>query len=258
MRKLLISLLLIGILFADSFLIVIDASTSMDDYLEGTYVSRIDAAKNVAKEFINASSASDELGVMKFYGCSNEVKTKPPDPYSGDIRVIQTFTNDKTALYKAVDSIETGGWTPIAGALRDAVAYFKSVNKKNGVIILITDGEENCYGDPVEIAKQACSEGISVVNVIGYTLNSSQTEAARKVANAGCGKFYTANNELELKKALFAATQKDNTILYLGIGAVAIVLILLYLYFRRKGEKVKPEMPVEQAPTPTTPETKIG
>ncbi len=252
MRKLLISLLLIGILFADSFLIVIDASTSMDDYLEGTYVSRIDAAKNVAKEFINASSASDELGIMKFNGCGSEVKTKAPDPYSGSIKVIQTFTTDKTALYGAVDSIQTGGWTPIAGALREAVAYFKSVNKKNGVIILITDGEENCYGDPVAIAKEACSEGISVVNVIGYTLNSSQTVAARKVADAGCGKFYTANNELELKKALFAASQKDNTILYLGIGAAAILLVILYLYFRKKGGIVKPEV-IEQPPAPTMP-----
>ena len=255
MRKLLFAILLMGILFADSFLIVIDASTSMEDYLEGTYISRIDAAKKVAKEFINASSTSDELGIMKFYGCGSEVKTKPPDPYSGDIKVIQTFTSDKTALYGAVDSIRTGGWTPIAGALREAVAYFKSVNKKNGVIILITDGEENCYGDPVEIAKQACNEGISVVNVIGYTLNQSQMEAARKIANAGCGKFYTANNELELKQALFQASQKDNTLLYLGIGAVVVVLILLYLYFRKKGEKVKPEVPVEQPPA-TQPVTK--
>ena len=58
-------LLLLGFASAGSYLIIIDASYSMDDSLPSGQ-TRIEAAKEAAIAFVNASSGN-EIAVMKFH-----------------------------------------------------------------------------------------------------------------------------------------------------------------------------------------------
>lgn len=195
-------LLLISLAFSKPVLLVVDASGSMNDPLE-TGEAKIDAAKTAAQNFVEKSSGS-EIGVMQFSYCTDIYG--PPDPLQGDVRIVEGFTTDKSALNDAIESIYAEGDTPIAYALEEAVAYFESRNKRDGIIVLLTDGEETCGGDPEAAAEAAYSQGYAVINVIAYDLDPSALEYAQRIARAGGGNVYTAETQQELESALSQAT----------------------------------------------------
>ena len=203
MKTGLVLLLLAATVSAGSFLVIMDASTSMDDLLP-TGESRLEAAKAAAIDFIDASQG-DEFAVMKFNGCEDG-----GDPQTGDIRVIRGLTSDKQALRSAIQGIGTGSWTPITEAIIEGREYVKSEMNGKGTIILLTDGEENCGGDPVLEAQKTTDEGIAVINVISYSLADDPAAKAQhqQIAAAGGGKYYTAENKDELKQA-FQKIEQD-------------------------------------------------
>ncbi|MFH1471099.1 MAG: VWA domain-containing protein, partial [Candidatus Micrarchaeota archaeon] len=102
--------LLAGLATAGSYLIIMDASGSMDDYLDSGQ-TKMEAAKEAATEFVDASQGN-EIAVMQFDTCDDD-----GDPMTGTIKVIEGFTTDKEDLRSAINSITPGGETPIAEAL---------------------------------------------------------------------------------------------------------------------------------------------
>ncbi|RLG18525.1 hypothetical protein DRN67_04070, partial [Candidatus Micrarchaeota archaeon] len=118
MKAFLIFSICAGLATAGSYLIIIDASGSMDEYLESGQ-TKIAAAKSAAKSFID-KSGSNQIAIMRFSYCNDD-----GDPLSGDIRVTQEFTTDKDDLKDAVDDIVTGGDTPIAEAIVEGREYIK-------------------------------------------------------------------------------------------------------------------------------------
>lgn len=202
MRYLLALILLASFAFAKPVLLVMDISGSMDDAL-ASGETKIDAAKQAAARFISNSQGT-EIGLMKFSYCTDTYDA--PDPAQGDIRIVEDFTTDKTALQSSVSSLYAAGDTPIAAALEEAVVYFQQKGKRDGVIILLSDGEETCGGDPEAAAKRAYDEGYAVVNVIAYDIDPTQLEYAERIARAGGGKMYTAANQAELESALTQAS----------------------------------------------------
>ncbi|HLC69054.1 MAG TPA: VWA domain-containing protein [Candidatus Bilamarchaeaceae archaeon] len=222
MRFWFLALLLVSLAFSSSILIVMDASGSMEDLLPSGE-AKIDAAKDAANSFIQ-SSTSDEIAVMEFSGCSDTYDS--PDPLRGDIRVIQGFTTDKSLLRQAVNSIEPYGDTPIAASLEEAVEYFRLQNRQNGIIILLTDGEETCGGDAEEAAALAYDQGYAVVNVIAYDLDEGALEDARRIATAGGGNVYTADNPEELQQAFTRAGSQSTYCIPIFVFALTGFLVL--------------------------------
>lgn len=178
------------------YLIVFDASGSMDETLSGTSQTKMEAAKTAANNFIDGSSA--EIGLVVFEDCDSG-----GDVYSGGIQLRQDFTTSKALLKGEIDSLSPQSSTPIARALEESAYYLEST-RGSGTIILITDGEETCGGDPVATAEQIRNSGIGVVNVVGYTLDPSSAAAqqAQEIAQAGGGRYYSAQNADELQGAL--------------------------------------------------------
>lgn len=220
-RGVVLLILLASVAFSNSILIVVDASGSMDDPLPSGEI-KIDAAKLAAKNFIDSSQGS-ELAVMRFSYCGD----RTPDPSKGDIRIVQQLTTNKQYLKNAIDSISVAGDTPIAAALDEAVEYFRQNNRKNGIIILLTDGEETCNGDPVSAARTAYEHGYAVINIIAYNLSSEGLRKAEAIAQAGGGKMYSAENQRELEQAFAQASAPSSQVcalpafVFAAIGCLA-------------------------------------
>lgn len=144
----------------------IDIMLSLD--ISGTMLAedlspnRLKAAKNVAIEFIS-SRPNDNIGLVVFAG---ESFTQCP------------LTTDHASLINLFNGIEYGmieDGTAIGLGLANAVNRIKDSQAKSKVIILLTDGSNNC-GDvaPLTAAEIAKTYGIRV-----YTIGVGQHGMAR-------------------------------------------------------------------------------
>ena len=137
-------------------MLAMDVSTSM--LAEDLKPNRLDAAKNVAAEFI-AGRPNDNIGLTIFAG---ESFTQCP------------MTTDHTSLLNMLQSVRTdiaakgiiSDGTAIGMGLANAVSRLKSSKAKSKVVILLTDGSNN-MGDisPMTSAEIAKSLGIRVYTI---------------------------------------------------------------------------------------------
>lgn len=132
-------------------MIAMDISGSMmaTDFLP----NRLEAAKDVAKEFIDGRK-SDRIGFVVFEG---EAYTACP------------ATRNYDYLKHSIDEVESGMIEPgtaIGTGLGTAVARLKSDSLKSKVIILLTDGESN-KGDitPMSAAELAKKKDITLYTI---------------------------------------------------------------------------------------------
>ena len=122
-----------------SIVLVIDASGSMGDF------NKMAQAKASAKSFLAGVQPGEEVALIAFFDC-------------GDIRLLKGFTRDPASLIPAIDSLAPSGSTPLAASIRFAGRYMcQAATAPEGQIIVLTDGGENCGGNPVEAAKSVFS-----------------------------------------------------------------------------------------------------
>lgn len=101
---------------------------------------------------------------------------------------------DEYALLRGMNSVNIGGATPLVYALDRTVyqdfAGFDNISPKK--IILITDGGENCNGDPCEFARQLMQRRKDIH--IDVVLVSSNSKALSCLSTTTGGHFYNINN----------------------------------------------------------------
>ena len=135
-------------------MLVMDTSTSMEAIDPTVNISRIQNAKERAKEFI-LKRASDRMGIVVF---SEVAFTQCP------------LTLDKDALVNFVDIVNTRmtktDGTAIGNALATAVNRLSKIDSKSKIIVLLTDGANN-RGDisPITAAQLAKDNGIKIYTV---------------------------------------------------------------------------------------------
>ncbi len=221
MRARILLFLVLGLAFVSfaqgPYLLVIDASGSMDDFMPGSEETKMDVARIAAKDFVDKTSG--EIGIVVFEDCDYD-----EDPYTGDIRLTQSFTTDKVLLKSRIDELEPRWDTPIADALAESKSYIES-SSGHGTIILITDGEETCGGDPVDVASRIYNNKTGTVHVVGYLVGGEAEAKARLIAAAGGGKYYSANSTVELKQAL--ADIGEGSLWDICPGGILMLLLVL-------------------------------
>ncbi len=76
-----------------------------------------------------------------------------------------------------------------------------------GSVILITDGEESCQGDPVAAAQQLKASGVDIyLQILGFTLTGKQVQQdLTQFAAATGGRYYSAEDGESLARALLMA-----------------------------------------------------
>ena len=113
-----------------------------------------------------------------------------------------------------VETFEPTGWTPLALALEAAASDFAPGGESvTNAIIMVTDGEETCGGDPCAVAGALHAADIALTtHVVGFALTDEQHEAVRCIAEEGGGQLFTAEDADSLSEAVFAAfTQVEAT-----------------------------------------------
>jgi hypothetical protein len=98
------------------------------------------------------------------------------------------------------------GETPLVFSVLQTPADLKAVG--GGTVILITDGEESCKGDPVKAAADLKASGLDIrLSIVGFAIANPKTQQdLAGFAQGTGGLFYAAKDGAALGDALIAAT----------------------------------------------------
>jgi len=191
--------------------IILDASNSMVETVPGGV--KIDVARRAIEQLLEILPASYNVGLR---GYGHRFSHTDPGRSCTDTELLSALKpltqENRTAISQRLTLMQPKGMTPIAYTLEHAVNDFFGLTGKN-IIILVSDGEETCGGDPLAIADYIVSLGIGIkVYVIGLDV-SSKTQLEGIALRAG-GRYYDARNAIELGNALKQAVWEATSVLF--------------------------------------------
>ena len=123
---------------------------------------------------------------------------------------------DKTAIYRALQSLESGGSTAGAQGIVTAyqIARAQFDPNANNRVILATDGDFNVgprrTGDLVELIEQHRDQGI-YLTVLGFGHGNLGDGRMNRIAGHGDGNYYYIDSELEARRVLVDKLQRSLT-----------------------------------------------
>lgn len=176
--------------------VILDASGSMLARIDGTpktviarqaliaLVNRLPETTNVALRTYGHRRADD---------CSDTELIQPPGPMQ---------RNDLIARINAIRPVN-GGRTPIAQSLADMAQDLAGI-EGDVLIVLVSDGDETCGGDPVATASMLRAANPRLrVSVIGFDIEQEEWRRRLEgIAAAGGGAYFDASNAAQLADAL--------------------------------------------------------
>lgn len=122
--------------------LIIDDSGSMAQRVVGG--RKIDVAKQVFSGLIQDLPSDAQIAV-RTYGRQHPSR----EHNCGDMELMTPFgPNASDRVLPGVKALRPNGMTPIAASLGAAAKDFAGKEGQNNIIILLTDGEEDCNGDP--------------------------------------------------------------------------------------------------------------
>jgi Ca-activated chloride channel homolog len=184
-------------------LFVFDASQSM--FARWQSDMRINVARNLLVELLDSLKPIDNIQLaLRVYG---HQKRFPPQDCD-DSRLEIPFADDNIwRIKQRLHSITPRGTTPIAISLERAQYDFPPCDNCRNIIVLITDGIEECGGDPCAVSRALQEKGIILKPfVIGIGRDFR--------ADFECvGQYFDATNEIELRQSLNIVISQalDNT-----------------------------------------------
>ena len=228
--------------------LTMDVSTSM--LARDFKPDRIGAAKDIAIEFI-ATRPNDRIGIVVFAG---ESFTQSP------------LTTDRVTLINLMKEVETGlidDGTAIGNGLATAVARLKDSDAKSKVVILLTDGVNNCGEiSPLMAAEIAKTYGIRVYTIgvgamgeapypvmtpWGVQIQNVKVEIdedlLRQIADGTGGKYFRATDNTKLMEIYSEINEMEKTRttvdsfpvyseLFMKYALLALAALLLEIVFR--------------------------
>jgi Ca-activated chloride channel family protein len=212
--------------------------------------NRLEAAKSVASEFI-LSRPNDNIGLVVF---ARESFTQCP------------LTIDHAVLINLFNSVKYGlidDGTAIGLGLANAVNRIKDSKAKSKVIILLTDGSNNC-GDiaPITAAEIAKTFGIriytigvgttGIVNIpvptpLGIQYQQMQSEfdakSLQNIANLTGGQYYNATDNSKLRQIYHEIDKLEKTKIsveqyskkeeqFYAFASLALIFLLMEILLR--------------------------
>lgn len=171
-------------------MVVIDGSGSMRDGFPGAS-SRIDAAKQSITQVVQNLHKDIKTGLVSFTDCN---ETSTPKKYS---------YAERPELLSRVRAVSPTRGTSLANSIRRAGNAAKSVGP--ATVIVVSDGEDTCGGDPCAAARALKSQKpLLTVNVID--LSGSRSSVLQCVANATGGRVFAPRNAVEITREMQEAT----------------------------------------------------
>lgn len=182
----------------EKILFILDGSGSMKAKID--QVEKIAIAKEVMIQLIKDLPDQVQAG-LEVYGHRSKGDC-------GDIELMVPIgQGNKSILIDKIQSINPKGKTPITKALELAAERLRTAEEES-TLVLITDGQETCEADPCALVKSLKGQGIKLkVHVVGFDVSREEKDQLVCIANAGGGKYFTANNTAQLKEALTEVKQ---------------------------------------------------
>ncbi len=179
---------------ARNVMLIVDASGSMKKAVDGE--SRMAAAKRVLAETLATIPPEVRLGLLA-YGHRKAKDCK-------DMELVSPIgAEDAATIAGRIQELTPKGETPIAASLEMAAKSFLAFKGQANSIVLVTDGIEECKGDPCAAAAAIKAAGLDVkVDVVGFTLKPEQRKLIECVATETGGTYYDAKNGAALSTAL--------------------------------------------------------
>lgn len=183
---------------------ILDLSGSMNKLHQGE--KQIDTARKSMKTALEGVVPGTWLA-LRVYGHRVE-QTNQAESCKDTELVIPFGEGNAPSIQSAVAQLAPKGYTPIAHSLQQSRNDFRLEREAKKTIILLSDGEETCGGDPVAVLKELKAQGFDVVvHVIGFNVDAQTRAQLEAIATAGDGKYFDAQNADELNQALKTATE---------------------------------------------------
>ncbi|MBL7847160.1 MAG: VWA domain-containing protein [Cyclobacteriaceae bacterium] len=228
-------------------MLAIDISQSMQ--IEDFTPNRLEAAKNVARDFIKGR-IQDRIGLVVFAGDAFSMA-----PLTTDYALLNSYLDELT-----FDMIETRG-TAIGSAVAVVTNRMRESESKSKVCILLSDGDNTAGNiDPLTAAELSAAYGIKTYTILvgkeglvpygkdffgrpNMVENTVDETTLRKIAEIGSGEFFRVTDQQalgqvfrkidQLEKAEIKETRfKDTSDFYFIYVRWAIVLFLLWLLLK--------------------------
>jgi type IV pilus assembly protein PilY1 len=144
--------------------------------------------------------------------------------------IVTPIGTDKTAIINAVNSMELESGTPLGEQLRDAGLYYKGqfgfpspiqFGCQPNFVIIVSDGMQNGKLKVQEEATNRYTQDHAsalagtqnvIVHTVGFSIDPAERAQAldvlQQAATNGAGSFYTADNSVQLERALHDAIRQ--------------------------------------------------
>jgi len=195
--------------FTKRVLFVLDGSGSMNErwHGESKWEMAVQTLSNLIDSF-EQSNRDFEIGIRvlghqyprAMLRCDD---TKMEIDFSSDLN----YEKVNTVLKK----LRPQGQTPLAYSIEQSEKDFKNDIKAQNIIVLITDGLENCNGNPCEVAQRLREKNIFInPYIIGLGIDSLESQKLECI-----GKFIDAKNKAvfrEVVKTILTEVSKKTTL----------------------------------------------
>jgi len=182
--------------------IILDTSGSMNKKLAGR--PRIDIARDSLETLIGEPLADGvPVAVRVFGGKGKKNKARC------QTRLVQPLQPlDRGTMLDLIGELGAGRKTktPIAAALKAVATDLAAVTGPRSVV-LVTDGNETCKGDPAAAIEELRAAGIDItLNIVGFALEDEELKSQMAAwAEAGDGSYFDASGAEDLEASLALA-----------------------------------------------------
>jgi Ca-activated chloride channel family protein len=190
------SFLILNCQTTNRILFIFDDSYSM--YAPWNSNIKIEVAKKVMSSFLDSLKNIPNLEIaLRCYGHQSFFKDRDCKDTKLEVPLGVAKTN-YLKIKQRILKLEPLGTTPIAYSLGQSANDFPPCGNCRNIVILITDGIEECGGFPCEVSAELQKKGVFIRPfVIGVGLNIKFAEAFACV-----GKFYDVSNEANFLEVL--------------------------------------------------------
>lgn len=173
--------------------LILDASGSMQEAVGAQ--TKMGAAQAVLAQVVPAVAPEVKIGLAA-YGHRRENDC-------ADVEIlVPPGTEDRAAVLARIAAMQPKGMTPISAAVTQVADWLRGRDAET-TIVLVSDGQETCGGDPCATVRALKAAGVKfVMHVVGFAVTDADRLQLECVAQAGGGKYFAAADAAGLLAAL--------------------------------------------------------